>query len=168
MITNNAINNNSLTLISTQTVSSVASLEFTSDISGSPINYLILCDNVTSGGTGYALFAQISTDNGATYIFTDYSSVQLGTPPGLSVLVYGKFDATLTSSSQCTLFNVGTPSGLVTSISQSMGWSLISGNAVFSDQCVYTIASTTVNAIQLVMNDGSDFSGTFSLYSYAQ
>jgi hypothetical protein len=167
MPTNNSINNNSLTLISTQTVSSVTSLVFTGDIAGSDINYFISSNNVTSAGTGYALLAQVSTDNGSTYISAGYLSAGIGITTGLTVVTYGTFDATINASSQCSLLNIGTTLGLVTSFSESIGWSAVSGLTYFAEPGIYTIPSTNVNAFQLVMNDGSTFSGTFSLYSYS-
>ena len=169
MLTNNSINNNALTLISSQTVSSVSSVVYIGQIAGNDINYLISSNNVTSAGTGYALLAQISTDNGSTYISTGYLTPGvLGITTGFPVVVQGAFDATINCSSQCTLFNIGTPLGLVSSFSESIGWSAMSTLAYYAEPGVYTVPSTTVNAFQLVMVDGSTFSGTFSLYSYSQ
>lgn len=166
MITNNSINNNTLTLIESQTVSLVTSVTFTSGITANNINYLMLSNDVTSAGTGFTILGQISVDGGSTYISSDYVN-SVSTTDGLVVVEFSSLDATLVMNSECILFNFGTAAGLPTSISTTNGWSVISGIQDNGGNAVYTIASTTVNAFQLVMDDASVFSGTFSLYSYA-
>ena len=167
MITNNSINNNALTLIESQTVSSVTSVTFTSGITNRNINYLMLANDVTSAGTGQAILAQISTDGGSTYISTGYFNSISGTN-GLIIVNFSSPNADLVAESETNLFNFGTAAGYVTSTGNTAAFSPV-GPILQLDEghAVYATLSTVVNAFQLVVDDASTFSGTFSLYSYA-
>jgi hypothetical protein len=163
MATNNCINNNSLTLLSSQPVSSVTSLAFTTQFTSQYTNYVLVSTNISSAGTGDFLLGQISIDGGMSYISTLYTGNNLVTT-GLMVVDIDTADATFNLNAQTYLFNIGTSSGIVSAISNTVGYSTTTLFKGATDFSVYTVPSTVVNALQLVMDDGSTFSGTFSLY----
>jgi len=60
----------SLVLIQTQTVSSVAQVAFTSGITNTYNDYVLIWNNVSNGGAN--IYMQISSDGGSTYLNTGY------------------------------------------------------------------------------------------------
>lgn len=169
MSTNNSTNNfgGSLTLIQTQAASSVAALTFTSGISSAYSNYVLIADNVIDPSFAVSdnLLIQLSTNGGSTYISTGYvNGATLTSTVGLLASVF----ASATSVSSCALYmtNMTTGIGFITSFAETTVFDSPSTilNAVNSG--VYTTNNITVNALQVVLESGSAFSGNFSLYGY--
>lgn len=172
MATNNATNNaggssGALTLIQTQTASADVSLVFTTGITGSFNNYLILVSDTTNpDGTAVLLFAQISTDGGATYDSTNYTGV-VGVQNGFSIALFNA-SANAHSASQTTIFNMTSGDGYMNTVSDhslyDTGTGSSAGETVWDS---YTIVATVVNALRIITDDGSTFSGEVSLYGYS-
>lgn len=170
MATNNAINSpgpSALTLIQTQNVSPVAAVTFTSGINPSINNYLFLLTDINNpGGTASVLMVQISIDGGVTYITTGYSSSSGGVTAGLAVTFFNDLSTDF-NNAQMVIQNLTSSSGYITMTGIDSGWDSV-GMALTGGQQIgaYTVPNTSANAIQLVTDDGSVFSGEFSLYSY--
>jgi hypothetical protein len=154
-------------LLQTQTAVSATSLTFTSGITSTYNNYKVLFDNVVTT-TATFIVAQLSTDGGATYITTNYVNNNIGPTTGLALFstqsdsgdagfTYGNTD----------LYNLTSGSNFVTgSTVAGVFFDTLAVNAIIPPATAsgYIVASTTVDAIQIAADDGSVFSGTFSLY----
>jgi hypothetical protein len=155
----------SLILISTQTVSGVAAVTFTSGISSTYNNYLLLCTNVTNASSTPTMWIQISTNGGSSYIATGYLTNTNIATNGIAI---GDVNSTaFFRSINTNIYNLTSGSGYVSTNSISVGGSSGAGTTQ-SYYSYYATASQTVNAIQLVLSSGTNFSGTFSLYGYAK
>jgi hypothetical protein len=127
-------------------------------------NYLIVGNNVTNPSFAGNFFGiQISTDGGSTYIDTDYSS------QFVPLSVIGIFNPWSSSNAS---FEV-----LITNMSSGLGNIQASGTGVICNDIIpgcyafncgggYMVAETVADALRLVGDDGSTFSGTFTLYGY--
>lgn len=154
-------------LIETQPVSAVSAVDFTSGITTDYTNYMLFINEFVPSLTAQYLYLRISTDGGSTYENTGYfTSGGFGTAglPAMSIQSLGG-DSSL-QSGQISLLNFTTGSYPFAYISTQLIFDTTSPS--ISDQsgtfggCYGTLA--TVNAFQLVQDDGSDFSGIFSLY----
>jgi hypothetical protein len=151
------------TLIATQTVTNQTAVTFTG-ITSLYDNYLIVGNSVTNPSFAGNFFGiQISTDGGSTYIDTDYSS------QFAPLSLIGVFNPTSTSSAsfEILISNVTSGDGNI----QACGTAVVCDPSVpgcyaFSAGGGYLVPTTVADAIQLVADDGSTFSGTFSLYGY--
>ena len=172
MATNNSINNNGLSLIQTQTVSSVTALAFTQGITTNYNNYLFISSNFNNPpGTGVQLLLQISIDGGATYINTNYSPNAISASTAsfvASTLVLPS--STMFANSKCYLLNMTSAVGYPTTIVSTSNFDSINGYILVTNNLsnAYSITPTVANALQIIMDDGSAFSGSFSLYGYSQ
>lgn len=157
-------------LLSTQNVSNVAEVDFTSLISNTYNNYKIVFDNamsINSSSISY-LTVQLSDDNGVTYQNSDY----------LNYLASG-----ITSGLACGLFfdglNSYTVSGEMYIHNMLSGISFISHEGIVSyfnatipyiggqsHNGVYNGTPLAVNAIRIVSSDSQNISGNFYLYGY--
>ena len=158
----------SFVLIQTQTATSQTSLTFTTGITNTYNKYKILFDNVVTATTTNLVLAQISTNGGSSYISTNYFTAGNTSVAGLVVVsmesnggdagfTYGDTD----------LYNLTSGSNYVTaSTVASVFYDTTSPGATTPPLAVsaYTVVSTTVNALQIVTDDSTAFSGTFSLY----
>jgi hypothetical protein len=155
----------SLTLIQTQTATSATSLAFTTGITTANNNYLLIGTNLTDptfAGSNFGL--QISTNGGSSYINTGYYS---GFIPS-TVLALSGLDTTETVNFEMTLTNFTSGTGYVASSGTTAFYdSSVPGGSSGQIGGLYVTSSTVVNAFQLVADDGSAFSGTFSLYKYS-
>lgn len=165
----NSASSGALTLIQTQTAVSVAELDFTTGISSTYNNYLVLIHSLGNGGTSNGII-QISTNGGSTYITTGYlnsggisNTDGFGLPPtSLS---------TIFVSAVMTIYNLTSGTGIITCSNNNNGQFNTVGPTVgnaFNNFCAYGTASTAANALRLKFSDGSNFSGTMSLYGYSK
>ena len=161
----------SLVLIATKTASSSASITFTSNITATYNTYLISWSNVKPSANA-ALTAQVSTNNGSSYISTNYQSG----------LFYYTYNSTTVNNSNSTSTIYLTTNILNSSYCCGQLWIANTGNGgTFqcwgngtgvnsgSSVCDYmnyaaTNTATSVNAIELLFNSGNITTGTFNLY----
>jgi hypothetical protein len=149
------------TLIQTQVVTDASAVTFT-DITSLYENYVIIGSNITNPSFAGNFFGiQISTDGGSSYIDTDYSSQFVSLP------LLGLFNPTSTSNAsfEVTLTNLTSGDGNI----QACGTWVVCDSSIcytFTSGGGYLVPNTVVNAIQLLADDESTFSGTFSLYGY--
>jgi hypothetical protein len=153
----------SFNLIQTQTANSSTSLAFTSGINGTYNSYQLVLTSFTNLlATGSANFVcQVSINGGSSWISTGY----LGTLSGLVVV-----GGTVLSTYYCgTLYLYNLTSAAAGTYIASIGSSSIVPLPSFAGGGANDgLAAVAVNAIRLIMDDGSAFSGTFSLYGIAQ
>lgn len=163
--------NGALVLIQTQTASDATSLPFTTGITGTYNNYLLVATSIidpTFAGINFGL--QISSDGGATYIATGYSS---GTPSSLNVLPLIALESGATNPNVCSLlaallnFTSGVGFVVSTNISALFSNDISPRIGPSSGGGGYLTPNFIVNAFQIVADDGTPFSGTFTLYGLA-
>jgi trimeric autotransporter adhesin len=159
-----------LTLIQTQSAASVATLPFTTGISTTYNNYLMLIDSVNCPtASSDSLYIQISTNGGSTWISTNYIAGS-STPIGLSTGVGNLSTNTVNLGAAVQLTNVTSGTGFLittgTNCTYDPGTS--STNGVNNPNGVYTVAGTVVNAFRVIVDGTKVFSGTFSLYGYSK
>lgn len=154
-------------LIETQPASSVTEVVFTSGITTDYDNYTLFINEFVPSLTAQYLYLRISTDGGSTYETTGYfASGGFGTA-GLPAMFLPNLagDSSL-QIGQVSLLNFTVGSYPFSSITTQLVFDTTS--PALSDQsasysgCYGTPA--TVNAFQLVQDDGTTFSGIFSLY----
>ncbi len=156
-----------LTLIQTQTASSVASLTFTTGITNTYRNYLVLIDNCIDASASSAIFQiQISTDGGGSYVASGYVNGGAALTSGL--YAGNLLDGTTYVSGSIYLFNLTSGAGYITSSLNGMRMNS-TGPTVTSSGVVgiYGTAAQIVNALKVFPNDGNTFSGQVSLYGYS-
>lgn len=154
-----------LILLQTQTAASVTSLAFTTGISSTYNNYLLIGTNITNPAFGGDFFgAQISTNGGSSYITSGYSNQY---SPGT---VMGICNPTTTTNISCniTINNLTSGAGNIfcSGVIGIYNSSIPGCDSSSNDGGGYNTANVTANAFRLVADDGTAFSGTFSLYGY--
>jgi hypothetical protein len=146
-----------LVLIETRTAVAQGTLTFTTGITPTHRNYLLLSSNVTAAfGAGTNFYIQLSSDGGATYISVGY----IGAQPGFFLLLGSLADTVCGTS---VLSNLTSGSGLAQGVATS--FSTVNVGTISSGG-TYTAASIVANAFRVTSNGGPVFSGTFSLYGY--
>ena len=164
------------TFISRQTVSSVSAVNFI-NLRGYR-NFRLIMNNMqrTIAGATVNTILQISTDNGSSYIATGYTGdsdhyeLTNGSWSGTGSVTTGLLltpiavGSTGTNfSSNIEIFNANSASGYVFSQGVTIYWDL-SFAYVYCPSSYYTTTNTNVNALRIVNDDGSTFSGTISIY----
>ncbi len=163
-----------LIFLQTQTVSSVTAVNFTTGISSTYNNYLLIMKNGTltggalvGGNPSVFMLAQLSTNGGSSYITSNYASFYSSAgSSGLQVLAAGAA-------------GTGTFWGAIEfgGLTSANNYPMAAGNGAvfigatrggFTGNGIYKPGSVATNALRIVMSDGSVFSGIFSLYAYAQ
>lgn len=149
-------------LIQTKSGSGVTELDFTTGISGTFNNYQVIATEVSVLNTT-TLQIQISTDGGATYISAGYTN---GTTGANLLSSNGNTDATVSGTG--TIYNMTSNVGRIYFFSTGAGYSLSGGGFAYAAGQDDSIPGPlAVNALRVVVSDGSAFSGTISLYSLA-
>lgn len=152
------------TLIQTQVASAQATLDFTTGISGTYNNYLLIAtdfSNPTASNT--RSMVQLSTDGGSSFISTNYKCLY-GNSDGLTFSNIPT--TTVVNCANVSLYNLTSGSGYVLSSSDYVEFDPSAPSiAGLTYTAAYRTASTSVNALRITMGNGSNFSGTFSLYS---
>lgn len=157
-----------LVLISSQTASSSASLTWTSGISSTNGNNYLLTFYGLIPTASVQIIVQISTDGGSTYKTTGYVNITgLGSDTNG---IYINPSQAGKSAGVVTLFNLTSGTDFVGLIFNGNANFKTGGSPVATAGPVgcgfYNTASQTVNALKVLAVDGSNFSGTFSLYYY--
>ena len=162
-----------LVLIQTQTATLATSLSFTTGIIPTYNNYVLYMtgfSDLATAGTAHFVM-QISTDGGATWISTGYFSSEIG---------MNLFDSfTSTQSSGCCIFqiyNLTSGLGYIVTPTATLTTSTIYDSSITTITTLsnswgndgYTTPATVANAIRILTDDISVFSGVFSLYGYSQ
>lgn len=156
-------------LLQTQTVTGASTATFTTNFSSSYNYYRLYFYNVTdtSAGASTAFLVQLSTNAGSSYITSGYKTNN-DTPAGIYLFQWGSSITTLVGQGYVDLINfssgVGYPTGVnaIAALYDPSGGSVVNGT--LGNVGVYTTSSTIVNALRVVTNDSTSFSGTFSLY----
>jgi hypothetical protein len=164
-----------LTLVSTQTASSSANIAFTSI--GSYTIYLLIFEDVIPATNNATLNGQISTNNGSTWITTNYQC-------GVNTFPYNSASFTNLNSTSNFLFSNALDNSNSAHFANGSVWlynmNTVSVNMHLSGtgSCYGTVAAahtgviimgsnpsnTNVNAINLLMSSGNISGGTFKLY----
>lgn len=161
-----------LVLIQTQTASSASTVNFTTGITATYNNYMLLCTNVIPGTNAVNVILDISTNGGSSYIATGYlsGSNQLGyatstfTNVNLTsgLMLYGNAGSASYNSSTLFLTNFTSGANYVGSYGQRDNMNASNANMGISVGS-YSTTSQTVNAFQILTTSGT-ISGTFTLY----
>lgn len=170
-----ASNQSSMVPLSSQTASNSASIAFTSLITGTYNTYKVVYYGIYPVTDATALNLDISTDNGMTYLNTNFLSGYLSNPYNSTTfanvnstvtmpLVSGVTNSTSNSSicGYAELYNFPAavdPCVIAQSSYFASGGTL--SEAIFTGT---NTASTTINAIRFSFSSGNIASGTFVLY----
>lgn len=162
-------------LLSSQTASASANISFTSFISGTYAVYELEFYNVYPTTTGDSLGLQFSTDNGSTYISTNYISATnyiafTGTTWASSNittsirLLAAQTNATtnISGSGRVSLFNL--LSGLPSAVGDNVFFSNNTTTSVRGLIGGVNTANSAINALQITCSTGTIAQGTFNLY----
>lgn len=149
-----------LVLIQTQTVSGAQWLNFTTGITTTYNNYVLVGVNVTTSlGGASSVGLQLSIDGGATYIATGYGTGGGGTTMGITSLTNADSVNSFTSD----LYNLTSGSSYVLAATLSAGFDSTGG----STNGIYSVPNTVVNAFRIGTTNGAlTITGTYSLYGY--
>ena len=162
-----------LVLIQTKTASGVAELDFTTGITSTYNNYMLQLSNIvwSNSSASVTLGIQISTNGGSTYISTGYQKGNASsTATNIEITEFGVGGNTIFTNAKVELSNLTSGSGYVMGTpGDSLSFVPATGSTPGSGfGGVYTASSSIiVNAVRVVVSDGSNFSGTGSLYGYA-
>ena len=153
-----------LVWIQTQQASGVANLDFTTGITSTYNNYLLLIDSANCPtASSEELYIQISTNGGATWITTGYGGGSLiGLETGQLTLTNGSSYV----SASITINNATRGIGYIFTSGTNCTWSGFSATSSNPANGVYTVASTVANAFRITVDGTKPFSGYFSLYGY--
>lgn len=159
---------NGLVFLQSQTVAGAAAVQFTTGITNTYNNYLLLCENVNiPAASGTAILGiQLSIDGGSSYISTGYYADNF---PESSLVLLTDVLNTYFFAGSTVLSNMTSGNGYVTAeYSLCILDPTTPGTSSQFDAVGYVVSSTTINAFQVVMSDASLISGTFHLYGYQQ
>jgi len=163
-------------LIETKTGSGVAAIDFTSIASS---GLLVEISGLTTGAAGRSAVIQVSTDNGSSWINTNYASAANSFGTTISTATYTNTNAStyfilnqsalstsagraFTGSIRFNLFNAASQLHMYGTTTQTV--SVASNVAVNHIYGVYQ-GTTARNAMRFMLDDGSSkFSATISLY----
>lgn len=160
-----------LVFIESQTASGVAELNFTTGITSTYNNYLVILTNIQPTVAGKDFIVQLSTNGGASYITTGYKT-STATTNGIIMLEANGGNPSVTSFINGPTYILNATSGAhyVASSDTTMTISdpaipniFVDGGAGF-----YTTPNIVVNAFKFLFQDASNFSGTVSLYGYSE
>lgn len=160
-----------LVLVTTKTASASATIDFTSGITSSIPNYLVIISNVVPDTSGVGMRMVWSTDGGSTYLSTGYLSGNNSNTNTATTLTntnastFCTLTTTMTTSVTFSaiifLYNMNTannPSYTAMTIKAQSGAFRMSRGAG------YNTTTSGVNAIRFQTSSGNITSGSFSLY----
>lgn len=160
--------------LGTATASNSASISFTSLISATYSTYLVILNNVLPATNGAALLLTYSTDNGSTYLNTNYRWAYTYTVPTANGRAGSASDSSISINN-----GVGNASGNGVSghlyfynLNVATNFPLVQGMTSAPDNASTTMLintgnnsnTTGVNAIKFAYSSGNITSGTFTLY----
>lgn len=164
----------SLVLISSQTASNSTLIAFTSGISATYNNYLLLISNFLPITAGASLELQLSTNGGSTYVTTGYVGglidvqISAGTTwaqAGATTFAYCNTSNATTQPAGCgAIFLQNVTGG---SYFQSHGTTTINNNSSGAQWIAFVSSSnstTTTNAFKVFCSSGNISAGTFTLF----
>jgi hypothetical protein len=158
--------------LSTLTASNSTSINFTSLISSTYENYVVIINSMNPQTGSTTLTARVSINNGSTWISTNYryNSFDLtGNTPGyagggsvtsLSISDFAVVPTTAGLSGQVLLFDLPAAGTIAKFLSQI---TYATRNSFTINSGSYQTAAS-INAVQFLMSSGNITSGTFSLY----
>lgn len=165
-----------LVLIQTQTASGVSSLAFTTGITSTYNNYILISSGYTLASTGVFFNLQLSTNGGSTYITTGYltGAVQIAYTASswgsnvnaTTTLIY--VNQTGSTNLQypmlLNLYNITSGNHYPGSSMTIIGGNLVGSTGQYRiSSGSYPTVSTVVNAFKIFPTSGN-FTGKFSLY----
>lgn len=154
-----------LVLIQTQTAAGSGVLNFTTGITATYNDYLITFSNGTiEAASNQWLNVQFSTDGGGTYITSAYITDTALNTTGFDLAVTLGPSAVTQVSGAYYLHNLTLGSGFLSFDGESMHHSVGATTVSPRNFAGIYLTPITVNALRVVMSDGSTFSGRFSLY----
>lgn len=166
-----AASGGALVKISTLTASNQASVSFTSAISGTYTTYLLSYNNVQPITTNALFQMLVSSNNGSSYIATNYQS-------GIQNWIWnnttdGNINSTTYIPVNNGITNSTTTSGQIwfTTAAAFTAWgssTIVAGGNLYSVLLGAYNTSTSVNAIQFSFASGNINTGTFTLYGLVQ
>lgn len=162
-----------VSFIQTQNASAQTTLDFTTGITPSINDYLLLFESVEFATTGADLFlqVQISTNGGSTWINTGYVNNAAGTSALDLAIVQAALagpTAVVTGESWLQDLTAGGAADYPTAVSNANSWDFTAGNSIGNQLSgLHNAASTVVNAIRIKLSNNATFSGKFSLYGYS-
>lgn len=163
-------------LLQSQTASNSATISFTTGISATYYNYVLVFDGVVPVTNGALLQIQYSTNGGSSYVSTGYSS---GTGLGSNVGGAGSSQGTSTSAmviaalnnaannagaGTCWLYNLTSGSS---ASSVTRGYN-VGSNLIILSGGLFGNTTSVINAIQLSFSSGNISAGHFHLYGISQ
>jgi hypothetical protein len=161
----------SLILIQTQTASASANISFTTGISSTYDNYILIVSNYVPATTLTDLRMTVSTNGGSSYLAAGYTS-------GNNVFLYNSATpSNVNASTYYYILNANSTSSIGSSYIYLFGGTngfnqniLTYGNRNATTTVLGTgnIAQTAINAIRFASSSGNITSGIFSLYGVAK
>ncbi len=158
-----------LVFIQTQTASSVASLAFTTGITATYDDYLLVLRNGSieaASNLSQVLTIQISSNGGSSYISSGYLvDAGIGITSGATIVcTTDASNPTNYIGGEIYMLNLTAASNKPSWVGYVSYYSPAVSVSQLSPVSYYAGGSINVNAFQIVMTDGSNFSGIFSLY----
>jgi hypothetical protein len=170
---NATVPSGNLVLLQTQTVSSASSIAFTTGITSTYTNYVLLFYDVILSVSQATMSMQFSTNGGSSYLTSGYQS-------GITFLPFDSATASFGQSDSTSMFFLviagpdasSTMAGTINIYDLTNGATpKIIGDTISTDtgNCYWqktfgTQATATINAIKIFPSSGNITSGTFSLY----
>jgi hypothetical protein len=164
-----------LFLISSQSVSGVLVVNFTSGITTNFNNYLLLFTNVSQASGTTPLVLRISTNGGSSYLNSGYLSGDLTANYNTStfanntvtsgMIVEGQVASGVYRSGAMYIYNLTSGKNYITAQTLANRFTPASTPKFSIMTGSYDTASTTANALQVTTQNGAvNISGTFTLY----
>ncbi len=162
-----------LILLETQTVSGVTEVDFTTGITNTYRNFVLMFDNVPIYSPTSSPFSfptiQLSTNSGVSYITTGYNNNNSSNNIGLDLTASQSATADMVASGSYNIYNMTSGTGYVTGgASSNIKFSPTGPLAASPFVGGYNTANIVVDAIRIVWDspDLTTIDGTFSLYGY--
>lgn len=161
-----------LTLIQTQNASSSSAITFTSGITTTYNNYLLLISNLNlSSGTSVNTIMQISSNGGSSYITTDYTSGANAISYTGTTFANGSSFTSFRMANNYTSANFQNYALYLNNFTNGTYPSMMGDSEVHTTgACQYQMitggygTAIVVNAFQILPTGGNITSGTFTLY----
>jgi len=156
----------SMQLLQTQTASAVATLDFTTGISSTYTNYLLIFNKINCPLAATTdLFVQLSINGGLSYITSGYRN-NVAADNGLQLT--NVTDGTSLCYGTAYLYNVTSGAGHVSSNTGATVASPGVNSLGSGSNATYETPNITVNALRVVTASGAVYSGIVSLYGITQ
>lgn len=171
-VNNSSIGN--MVLIQSQTASNSASINFTSGITSTYNNYILLISNCKGVSNAQSLYLYVSTNGGSSYLNSGYLSGELTVPYNSTAISNGNVtgamivvttgSSTVASNVVLNLNNFTSGSGYPSCCGCNHRVDGSAGANIAMTASRYNSAATTINAFQIIYASGNISTGTFTLY----